>query len=117
MEVRAYARHIRTSPRKIRLVIDAIRGKHVDAALTQLRFLNKGATLPVEKLLRSAIANAVHNFKLSPSSLHVKAITADGGPALKRWRARAMGRAAPILKRSAHISVVLSDEPPKAKKA
>lgn len=117
MEVRAFARYIRTSPRKIRLVIDAIRGKQVDAALTQLRFLDKGATLPVEKLLRSAIANAEHNFKLNPASLHVKAITADGGPMLKRWRARAMGRAAPIQKRSSHISVVLSDEPAKAKKA
>lgn len=97
------------SPRKIRLVIDAIRGKRVSDAIVQLRFLNKAASLPVLKLIQSAAANAAHNFKLDPATLIVKKITADGGPSLDRWRARAFGRAAPILKRSAHITVVLDD--------
>ncbi len=109
MEVRANARYIRMSPRKVRLVVDAVRGKHVDAAITQLRFLNKAAALPVLKLLQSAVANAEHNFKLDRGSLYVKAIAADGGPVLKRWRARAFGRAATIRKRTSHISVVLDD--------
>lgn len=109
MEVRAYARHIRQSPRKVRLVVDAIRGKRVDAALVQLRFINKAAALPVLKLLNSAIANAEHNFKLDASTLSVKTITVDGGPVLERWRARAFGRAAPIRKRTCHISLVLAD--------
>ncbi len=111
MEVRAYARHIRQSPRKIRLVVDAIRGKRVDDALTQLRFINKAAALPVMKLLHSAIANAEHNFKLERSALSVQAIAVDGGPVLERWRARAFGRAAPIRRRTSHISIVLSDLP------
>jgi large subunit ribosomal protein L22 len=78
-------------------------------ALRQLRFTNKAATTPVRKLLESAMANAVHNFKLVPDHLFIKAITVDGGPVLKRWRARAFGRAAAIKKRSSHISVVLDE--------
>ena len=116
MEVRAYARHIRQSPRKVRLVVDAIRGKRVADALTQLRFINKAAALPVLKLVNSAVANAEHNFKLDPSALWIKTITVDGGPVLERWRARAFGRAAPIRKRTCHISIVLSDMPVGAQK-
>ncbi len=115
MEVRAHARHVRLSPRKVRLVINAIRGKRVEDALTQLRFINKAASLPVMKLLQSAVANAAHNNKLDTATLYVKAITADGGPFLARWRARAFGRAAPIRKRTSHISIVLDDIASKTK--
>ncbi len=115
MDVKASARYIHQSPRKIRLVIDTIRGKRVASALEQLQFVNKAAALPVLKLLRSAVANAEHNFQLKPEALYVKSIVADGGPVLHRFRARAFGRAAPIRKRSAHISVVLSDVPTKKK--
>lgn len=112
MEITAYARHIRMSPRKIRLVIDTIRGKRVDFALAQLPFMKKAAALPVLKLVRSAVANAEHNKGLKQEGLYIKTITADGGPILYRSRARAFGRAAPIRKRSAHLSIVLSDEAP-----
>ncbi len=98
------------SPRKVRLVIDVIRGKSVPVAVTSLQFLKKDASRPVLKLLQSAMANAEHNFKLDPATLRVKSVMADGGPTLKRWRPRAFGRAAPIRKRTTHISLVLSDD-------
>jgi len=97
------------SPRKVRLVTGMLRGLKVDVARTQLAFLPKAAALPVLKVLNSAAANAVNNFKLDEASLTIKAATADQGPALKRWRARAMGRAAPIKKRTSHITIVLTD--------
>ncbi len=109
MEVQAKAKFIRMSPRKIRLVVDAIRGKGVEQALVDLQFLNKAATLPVIKVLASAVANAEHNFHLKKENLFVKSITADGGPVLHRFRPRAFGRAAPIRRRTTHISVVLAE--------
>jgi large subunit ribosomal protein L22 len=108
MEVNAKARYVRVSPRKVRLVIDVVRGMPVSRAVAQLSFMKKAAALPVLKLINSAAANAEHNFKLDPSSLYVKSIMADGGPVLHRWRARAMGRAAPIRKRMSHVSVTLA---------
>ncbi|TAK04996.1 50S ribosomal protein L22 [Patescibacteria group bacterium] len=115
MDVHASLRYLRMAPRKVRLVIDVIRGMSVIEAETRLTFLPKAAALPVIKLLRSAAANAEHNFKLSRETLYVKTITVDGGPTLNRWRARAMGRAAPIRKRTSHITLILSDEKPAAK--
>jgi large subunit ribosomal protein L22 len=109
MDVYAIARYIRMSPRKVRLVTGMLRGLKIDAARTQLAFLPKAAALPVLKVLNSAAANAVNNFKLDESELIIKTATADQGPALKRWRARAMGRAAPIKKRTSHITIVLTD--------
>lgn len=97
------------SPRKVRLVINTIRGLSVGVADTRLTFLNKGASLPVQKLLRSAIANAEHNFHLNKEDLFVKTITADGGATIKRSRPRAFGRGAPIRKRTTHINIVLAD--------
>jgi large subunit ribosomal protein L22 len=97
------------SPRKVRLVIDAVRGKSVKDADIRLSLMKKGAALPVLKLLRSAVANAGHNFNLPPESLYVKTITADGGTTLKRSRPRAFGRAAPIRKRTTHITIVVAD--------
>ena len=97
------------SPRKVRLVTGLLRGLKLDAARSQLAFLPKAAALPVLKVLNSAAANAVNNFKLDEASLVIKAATADQGPVLERWRARAMGRAAPIKKRTSHITIVLTD--------
>lgn len=116
MEVKAYAKNIRMSPRKVRLVIDVIRGMQVSKAETQLRFLKKAAALPVSKLLDSAVANALHNFKLEKENLVVKTVMADGGPVIKRFTPKAFGRSAPIRKRTSHITLVLSDEG-KSKKA
>ncbi len=109
MDVHAFLRSLRMSPRKVRLVIDAVRGKSVKDAEIRLSLMKKDAALPVLKLLRSAVANAEHNFKLSTDSLYIKAITADGGPTLKRSRPRAFGRSAPIRKRTTHISIVVAD--------
>lgn len=111
MDVHAHLRNLRMSPRKVRLVIDMVRGKAVGPAITQLEFLRKDAALPVLKLLRSAMANAEHNFKLDASTLRVKTVTANGGPTLKRYRPRAHGSAAPIRKRTTHITLTLSDDP------
>jgi large subunit ribosomal protein L22 len=109
MDAFAKAKFIRMSPRKVRLVTNMIVGSTIDVARTQLNFLNKAAALPVLKALNSAVANAVNNFKLDEKSLRIKAATADQGPTLKRWRARAMGRAAPIKKRTTHITIIVTD--------
>lgn len=108
MDVIASLRGLRMAPRKVRLVIDLVRRLPVAEAETRLSFLKKDAARPVLKLLRSAIANAQHNFKLDPTTLVIKSITADGGTTLKRFRPRAMGRAAPIRKRTTHINLILA---------
>jgi large subunit ribosomal protein L22 len=108
MEVIAKARFIRMSPRKVRLVAGLVRGKDVSAAVAQLKFLRKDAARPVWKCIDSAVANAVHNHQMDASSLYIKAITVDGGPTLKRFRPRAHGRAASILKRTSHIVVTVA---------
>lgn len=95
------------SPRKVRLVIDAVRGKSVAQARIQLQFMNKAAAEPVLKLINSAVANATNNFGLSEEGLRVKSVVADGGPILYRYRPAAMGRATPIRKRTTHITLVL----------
>ncbi len=100
------------SPRKVRLVVDAVRGLPVGAAETRLQFLPKLAAEPVLKLLRSAIANAEHNFHLKKEDLVIKTLVVDQGPTIKRSRPRAFGRAAPIRKRTSHITLVLADEKP-----
>ena len=107
-EVKATARYIRMSPRKVRLIADLILGKETTKAQVQLDFAVKAAALPMLKLLKSAIANA-QTKKLATDKLYVKQITVDGGPTLKRSRARAFGRAAPIRKRTCHITIVLAE--------
>ncbi len=109
MDVKAFLRNLRIAPRKVRLVVNLVRGLSVAEAEARLSFLRREAARPVLKLLRSAIANAEHNFKLERSSLLIKSITADSGITLKRSRPRAHGRAAPIRKRTTHIALVLSD--------
>jgi len=115
MEVKAKARFIRMSPRKVRLVVDLVRGMSVKEAQSQLKFMKKAAAVPVSKLLNSAVANAVHNFNLDAQNLYIKEILADGGPVLGRWRARAFGRAAPIRKRTTHISITLDEKQAESK--
>ncbi len=106
--VKAELKNYRQSPRKVRLVVDAIRGKDVTNAVTTLTFMSKRAASPIEKLLKSAIANASHNFNLKEDILFVKEITVDSGPILKRSMARARGRAFPIHKHTSHIKIVLA---------
>lgn len=109
MEVKASARYIRISPRKVRLVASLVRGMAVAKALEQLKFVGKGAAEPVRKAIASAAANAVHNFELSEDNLLIKEISVDGGPVLKRWLPRAHGHASPLMKRMSHINVTLGE--------
>ena len=109
MEVRAVTRYVRISPRKARLVTELIKGKPVEEALTILRFVPKKAARLVDKTLRSALANAEQNPNIDIDTLYIKRIFVDGGPTMKRWRARAMGRATKIIKRSSHITVILDE--------
>lgn len=113
MEIKAHARFVRMAPRKVRLITNLVKGQLVDIALSELRFIPKAAAMPVLKVIASARANAVHNGKLDPKNLWIKTITTDGGPTMKRFRPRAFGRAAPIRKRTSHITVILTDEPKK----
>jgi large subunit ribosomal protein L22 len=107
-EVRAQAKWVRTSPRKARLVVEHIRGRSVPEARTVLAFTTRAAARDVEKVLRSAIANAEANHGLVGDDLYVSAAYVDEGPTLKRWRARARGRAARIRKHTCHITVKLA---------
>ena len=106
----AHARFVRISPRKAKIVIDLIRGKGVDEALAILKYTPKAACPLVEKVLNSAIANAVNNQELNRQSLYVAEVYANPGPTLKRYVARSRGSASPMLKRTSHISVVLDEK-------
>lgn len=109
MPITAKLRHLRIAPRKVRLVADLIRGKSVREAETLLQFQIKRGAKPIQKLLKSAVANARNNFKLSEENLYISKITVDEGPKLKRWRARARGRAYPIQKKTSHITLILDE--------
>ena len=109
MEAIAKHRYARTSAQKARLVADQVRGLSVDKALNILTFSPKKAAVLVKKVLESAIANAEHNEGADIDALHVATIMVDEGPSMKRIRPRAKGRADRILKRTAHITVVVSD--------
>ena len=106
--VRAKARYVRVSPRKARLVADQIRGMPVEEARTLLAFSSRGAARDLLRLLDSAAANAEANHELVADDMRITAINVDEGPTLKRWRARARGRATPIHKRTSHLSVALT---------
>lgn len=110
MEVKSFSRYVRMSPRKVRLVADLVRGMAAEEARVRLQFLNKTAALVMLKLLNSAVANASHNFQFKKENLYIQKITVDGGSTLKRWHPRAFGRAAPIRKRSSHITLVLGEK-------
>ena len=106
----AKLRHLRMSPRKVRLVADLIRGKNVEDALNILQFTNKRSSVPLARLLKSAVANADQKDGVDVDRLFVKTITVDGGPTIKRFRPRAMGRATPILKRTSHVFIALDQQ-------
>jgi large subunit ribosomal protein L22 len=107
-EVKAVAKWVRMSPRKARLVVDHIRGRSVPEARTVLAFTQRAAAREIEKVLSSAVANAEANHDLDGDELVVSAVYVDEGPVMKRWRARARGRAARIRKPTCHITVKLS---------
>jgi large subunit ribosomal protein L22 len=112
--VRAEARWVRTSARKARLVLDHIRGRSVPEARTVLAFTPRAVATEIDKVLRSAVANAEANHGLDGDELVVKAAYADEGPTVKRWRARARGRVNRIRKRTCHITVLLEPAAPEA---
>jgi large subunit ribosomal protein L22 len=113
MEITARARYLRISPRKLRLVAELLPGKKVGEALSLLQFLpQRGAGL-VRKVMVAAVANAEQRSQVDVDTLVVKGVQVDGGPSLKRFQARAMGRVNRILKRSSHITVVLKEGPGK----
>jgi large subunit ribosomal protein L22 len=107
-EVRAAAKWLRITPRKARLVVEHIRGRTVPEARTMLAFTDRAAAREIDKLLRSAVANAEANHNLIGDDLVVKNVYVDEGPTIKRWRPRARGRAARIRKRMCHITITLS---------
>ena len=109
MKVKAQARYVRQSPYKVRRVLDLVRGLPVEEAEHVLRLTQRGATEPVAKVLKSAVANAEHNHALDADELVVSEAFADEGPTLKRWRPRARGRATRIRKRTSHITIVVAD--------
>lgn len=108
-EARAILKFVRVSPRKARLVVDLVRGKKVSDALSVLAFTRKKSSKMVYDLVKSAVANAESSKNMDPDNLYISKIFVDGGPTLKRFRPRAMGRATKILKRTSHITVVLKE--------
>jgi large subunit ribosomal protein L22 len=108
-EVRAQAKYVRMSPRKARLVAEHIRGRSVPEARAVLAFTSREAAGALDKVLQSAVSNAEANHGLAEERLYIKAAYVDGGPVLKRWRARARGRVARIRKRTCHITVLLAE--------
>jgi len=109
MKVKAIAKDTGISPRKIRLLINMVRGKNVDEALTMLRFTPSPNANVVAKVIKSAAANAENNYQMSPSELKIVSIFADGARPLKRFRPRARGRIGHIFKRSSHITVIVDE--------
>ncbi|HDM32313.1 MAG TPA: 50S ribosomal protein L22 [Deltaproteobacteria bacterium] len=109
MEARATLRYTLISPQKTRLVVDQVRGKPIGEALKILKFMGKKRAHVVEKVLNSAVANALNTGVIDVDNLYVKSIVVNEGPTLKRFRPRAMGRATRIRKRTSHISVVLEE--------
>jgi large subunit ribosomal protein L22 len=110
MKVHSKAKNIGIPPRKVKLVTDMVRGKSVDDALNILKFVPTPAARAVVKVIRSAAANAENNFEMTPDNLVISDIYADEGQTLKRYRSQARGRVSPILKRSTHITVYVSEE-------
>ena len=109
MEARAYLKHIRIAPRKVKIVCDLIRGKDVKNAAAILMNTPKAASEPVLKLLKSAAANAENNHQMDPEKLYVSTCYANPGPIIKRIRPRAQGRAFRINKRTSHITIAVSE--------
>ena len=109
MEAKAIAKYVRISPLKVGYICDEIRGKQVDEALSILKFTPKKGAKALEKVLKSAVANAENNFNLDRDNLIVSEAYANEGPRMKRFRPKARGMAYPIIKRSSHIGVVVKE--------
>ncbi|MGY3778344.1 50S ribosomal protein L22 [Isobaculum melis] len=109
-EARATAKTVRIAPRKARLVIDLIRGRNAAEALAILEFTPRAASPIISKVLKSAIANAEHNYDLDVANLIVTEAFVNEGPTMKRFRPRAKGSASPIMKRTSHVTVVVSEQ-------
>ncbi len=110
MEVIAVAKNTGVSPRKVRRLVDMVRDKGVDEALTILKFTPTPTARLVARVVKSAAANAENNFQMTPADLKIVHISADKAPTMKRFRPRARGRAGPILKRSCHITVIVTEQ-------
>ena len=110
MQAKAVAKYVRISPRKVRQVVNLIRGKKISDAFAILQFTPNGSTDDVAKVLKSAVAKAGHNYDMNVDELYVTEICVDQGPTLKRIKPRAMGRADQIRKRTSHITVVVGDK-------
>ncbi|GAA0503532.1 50S ribosomal protein L22 [Virgibacillus sp. MSP4-1] len=110
MQAKAVAKTVRIAPRKARLVVDLIRGKEVGEAFAILNHTNRAASPIVEKVLKSAVANAEHNYELDPDNLVISEAFVNEGVTLKRFRPRAQGRATQINKRTSHITVTVSEK-------
>lgn len=109
MEAKAIAKYVRIAPRKVNVVADLIRGKNVEEAIAILKFTPKRGARVLEKVVKSALANAENNFDMDREKLYVAQAYANDGPIMKRWRAGGRGRAFKILKRSSHVGVVLKE--------
>lgn len=110
MEIRVQLSNLRVAPRKARLVVDLVRGKNVQDAKNMLQFTVNKTSAPVLKLLNSAVAGAVNDLKLEESNLYISKITVDEGPKMKRSFPMSRGRAYPIMKRSCHIALTLTEK-------
>jgi large subunit ribosomal protein L22 len=110
MQAKAVAKYVRISPRKVRQVVNLIRGKKISDAFAILQFTANGSTDDVAKVLKSAVANAGHNYDMNVDDLIITEICVDQGPTLKRIKPRAMGRADQIRKRTSHITVVVGEK-------
>ncbi|MDR3599639.1 MAG: 50S ribosomal protein L22 [Desulfosporosinus sp.] len=110
MQAKAVAKYVRISPRKVRQVVNLIRGKKISDAFAILQFTPNGSTDDVAKVLKSAVANAGHNYNMNVDDLIITEICVDQGPTLKRIKPRAMGRADQIRKRTSHITVVVGEK-------
>ena len=115
--VMAHLRHFRMSPRKIRIVAEAVQRMPASAAVDYLKLMPQAPAKPLAKLIASAVANARHNFQIAANDLVISEILVNQGPTLKRWRPRAFGRAGMIRHRSSHISVKLMERPGAARAA
>lgn len=109
MDVRASGKYMRISPQKVRQIVGAVKGKPVESGLNVLKFMPQKAAQMVEKIVRSAVANADQNPDIDVDMLVIKSIIVDEGPMLKRFRPRARGRASRILKRTSHITVIVGE--------
>jgi large subunit ribosomal protein L22 len=110
VEAKAIAKYVRIAPRKINLVAAEIRGKQVDEALAILKFTPKRGAEVLEKVLKSAVANAENNNDMDRANLYISEAYGNQGPTLKRWRPRSQGRAYPILKRTSHVGIVVTEK-------